>query len=197
MLQKHRKKIFIVLSVSLLWTQSARYIWNPNFVQGGFDVTEHLPFYICRFSGLVLLYYALTQDKRVESFLFFWGSTGLAGVLYANGPISNVVNLTETFYIDHFLLAVMPFFLVKVQGYKPIKKDAVIIAAVMFTLLVAFLPINHWLGSDYFYLEDKSIVGVLLPSISSFGFILIHSGVALLYFLGYYYMFRGTYQEVK
>ncbi len=188
-INKHKKTIFIILSILLLWSQFARYL--GVFLRGEFLLTESLPFYVCRLSSLVLLYYVLTKDKRVESFLFYWGATGLAGVIYPNGPIENIANLTETFYIDHFLLAVMPFFLVVYQGYKPSAKDLFIIVGVMAAILLAFMPINNFLGSDYFYLNDQSIIGVIFPGLSSYLFILIHCLVALGYFSIYYFAFRN------
>ncbi len=188
-IDKHKKTIFIIISVLLIWTQLARYL--VVFLKGDFLFTESLPFYMCRLSVLVLLYYDLTKDKRVESFLFYWGATGLAGVIYPNGPIANIANLTETFYIDHFLLAMMPFFLVVYQGYKPSAKDLFIITGVMAVLLYAFIPINILIGADYFYLKDQSIIGVIFPGLSSYVFATIHYLVALGYFSIFYFGFRN------
>jgi hypothetical integral membrane protein (TIGR02206 family) len=188
-IDKHKKTIFIVVSILLIWTQLARYL--GVLFKEGFIFTEHLPFYMCRLSVLVLLYYVLTKDKRVESFLFYWGATGLAGVIYPNGPIENIANLTETFYIDHFLLAMMPFFLVVYQGYKPSAKDLFAITGVMAVLLYIFIPINNLIGADYFYLNDQSIIGVIIPGLSSYIFATIHYLVALGYFSIFYFGFRN------
>jgi len=194
-INKHKRRIFTIAAILLVWSQFARYL--GVFLRGDFLITESLPFYVCRLSSLVLLYYALTKDKRVESFLFYWGATGMAGVIYPNGPMENIANLTETFYIDHFLLAITPFFLVVYQGYKPNVKDLFIIVGVMAAILLAFIPINNLMGADYFYLNNQSIIGVVFPGLSSYVFILIHCLVALGYFSIYYFTFRNKNYKIE
>ena len=189
-IDKHKKTILIIVSILLIYTQLARYI-GVIYKNGFFDFTENLPFYMCRLSVLVLLFYTLTGNKKVESFLFYWGATGLAGVIYPNGPIENIANLTETFYIDHFLLAMIPFFLVVYQGYRPSRKDMFLIIGIMALLLYAFIPINNFFGSDYFYLKDQSIFGDVFPGLSSFVFATVHYLVVLGFFIVYYFWFKN------
>jgi len=197
----HKKTIFIVLIILLSWSQIVRY--GYVLYRDGFVLKDYPPFFICRISSLVLLYYVVTEDKRVESFLFYWGATGLAGVIYPNGPISNIVNLTETFYIDHFLLGLTPFFLVVYQGFKPDKRNLIQITIFMLVVLLVFIPLNNILGTDYFYTKDQSIFGVLFPNIpttvlgipfpsfSSVLFALTHTLVAFGFFSVYYRLFRN------
>lgn len=202
-ISKNKKKIFLIASILLIWTQISRYIgvffdgeqtwsiWFLNFRIDNFTVMGSLPFYMCRLSVLVLLYYALTKDKRVHAFLFFWGATGLAGVLYPNGEVYNIVNLKETFFIDHFILAVTPFYLVVYEKYVPKFKDLLLIVGLMAGILFAFIPINIKIGADYFYLIDQSIFGDLFPGTSSFVFAIVHSLAAGIFFSVYYLYFRG------
>ncbi len=187
-IEKNKKTILLIVSILLIWTQLARYV--GVFLKGEFTLIDSLPFYMCRLSVLVLLFYTLTGNKKVESFLFYWGATGLAGVIYPNGPIENIANLTETFYIDHFFLAVIPFFLVVYQGYRPSKKDLFVITGVMAFLLYVFIPINNLIGADYFYLNDQSILGVIYPGLPSFVFATIHYLVAFGFFSIYYFVFK-------
>ena len=186
---KNRRIIMIVASILLIWTQFARYV-GVIYTQGGFDYISHLPFYMCRLSVLVLLYYTMTGDKRVQSFLFYWGALGLAGINYPNGPINNIPNLTETFYIDHFLLTMIPFFIVVYDGYKPSKKDLYLITGLMAVILYAFIPINNLIDADYFYLKDQSIFGVLFPGAPSILFATIHYIAAYGFFRLYYLWFK-------
>lgn len=217
-ISKHKNTIITIAMILLIWTQFARYagvffeedtswtFWIFNFKIQAFNWGTHLPFYVCRLSVVVLLYYTITKDKRVESFLFFWGATGLAGVLYPNSiDIYNIYILTETFFLDHFLLAVTPFFLVVYQGYKPSVSDAAKIAMVMFVILSIFIPLNgliaEWINVeyykvDYFYVNDQSIVGVISESVfgkklPSIVFVLIHSLAAYGFFYIYYALFRN------
>ena len=194
-INKHKKVILIIVAILLVWSQLARYI--GVMFRESFDFTEHLPFYICRLSSLILLYYVVSGNKKIESFLFYWGATGLAGVIYPNGPIENIANLTETFYIDHFLLAMTPFFLVVYQGYRPVKKDLFIITGVMAFMLYAFIPINNWIGSDYFYLKDQSIFGIVFPGVSSYIFATVHYVVVFGFFSLYYLWFRNKEYSIE
>lgn len=215
-ISKHKKTIFTVVTILLLWTQFARYvgvifetdtewsIWIFNFRIVAFSWATHLPFYMCRLSVWVLLYYVITKDKRVESFLFYWGATGIAGILYPNGDIQNIFNLTETFYIDHFFLGLTPFFLVVYQGYRPSKKDLYIITGVMFTILTAFIFINNFMSSfpeigkvDYFYIDNQSIVKVLFGELPKIVFVMIHTFTAFCFFNIYYYLLRNREIETK
>lgn len=184
-LTKNKKYVLMIATLLLLWTQYVRYV-DLLFNGGEFNMAAHLPFYMCRVSAVVLLYYTITGDKKVETFLFYWGSLGLAGILYPNGPISNIANLTEVFYIDHTLLTLIPVFLVVVQGYRPNLKGLFIIVGIMAAMLTLFIPINDMLNSDYFYLANQSIFGELFPNGGVAAFIITHCVAAGLFFYGNY-----------
>lgn len=188
--RKHMKTILIVATFLLLWTQYVRY-FDVLIFKSKFEIGAHLPFYICRVSAVVLLYYTITQDKRVEGFLFYWGALGLAGIIYPNGPINNIENLTETFYIDHFLLTLIPFFIIVYKGYRPTIKGLFAIVGVMFVMLFAFVPLNALWNSDYFYLANQSIFGELFPDSTVVVFILVHCLAATIFFYWYYRMFKN------
>lgn len=187
---KNKKNVLIIATVLLVWTQYVRYV-DLLFFGGEFKMGEHLPCYMCRVSAVVLLYYTITGDKRVETFLFYWGALGLAGVIYPNGPINNIMNLTEVFYIDHVMLTLIPIFLVVVQGYRPSVKGVFIIVGVMAIMLLSFIPINNVLGADYFYLANQSIFGIMFPNAGVIAYIITHCTAAGLFFYGIYKLFRN------
>jgi hypothetical integral membrane protein (TIGR02206 family) len=161
---RNQNYIRVFIMVLLIWSQLARY--GFSIIRDGFNPEIYFPFFICRISSLVLTYYFITKDRKVESFLFYWGILGVAGVLYPNGPISNIANLTETFYIDHVLLALTPFYLVVIEGFKPNKTNLRQTTLLMMILLLLFIPINEYFGTDYFYTKDQSVFRVLFPKIS-------------------------------
>lgn len=191
---RNRNKLFIVAAILVTWTQIARYIIVG--IQGDFDITDGLPFFMCRISVVVLMYYTYTRDKKVHSFLFYWGALGIAGVLYPNGPINDMYLLKETFFIDHYLLAVTPFYLVAHENYKPSKKDMYFIVLLMLVMLFAFIPINDALGSDYFYINDQSIFKFVIPNAPGWLYIIVHTLTALGFF-SIYYMWFGTKENIK
>ncbi len=193
---KNMKMILFIVTLLLLWTQYVRY-FDILFFRSEFNIAANLPFFICRVSAVVLLYYAITQDKRLEGFLFYWGALGLAGIIYPNGPISNIANVTETFYIDHFLLTLSPFFVIVYKGYKPTLKGLFSIVGVMMVMLFIFVPLNALWGSDYFYLANQSIFGELFPDSSVVAFIIAHCIAAGIFFYGYYTIFKNTDLKVS
>ncbi len=187
---RHRDRLYLVLIVLLTYTQVTRYVLAV--IRDGFILGESLPFFVCRISSVVLLYYVITKDRRVMPFLFFWGATGLAGIVYPNGPIDNIANLTETFFIDHYLLAITPFYLVLYEDYVPTVKDVFRTTFLMAIILYAFIPINNILNTDYFYLKDQSIFGILFPGMPSFIFATVHYVVAFGFFYLYYILYDKT-----
>lgn len=216
LITRNKNKIFHIVMVLLIWTQFARYIgiffdtdihwsiWIFNFRIVAFNWATHLPFYVCRLSVVVLLYYVITKDKRVESFLFYWGATGIAAIFYPNGNIQNILQLTETFYIDHYFLSLTPFFLVVYQGYRPSIRNLFIITGVMFFILTVFIPINDGLDLifasedfDYFYVKDQSIVRVIFGEVPQIVFVMIHTFAAFCFFSIYYFMFKNTKNKIK
>lgn len=192
-LKDNKKLIYRIVSIILIYTQLLRYqfIYDSSV---SFDIVTHLPFYICRISAWVLLVHtsvnSFVEFKLLTPFLFYWGATGLAGIIYPNGPIDNIPTLTQTFYIDHFLLGIFPFFLVAVEKYKPTMKHVFVISGIMFAMLLMFIPLNGIWGTDYFYLANQSIFGVLFPGSSSVTFAFVHSLAALCFFSIYYFAFR-------
>ena len=192
-LRDNKKIVYRIISIALIYTQLIRYqfLYESTIT---FNLASHLPFYICRVSAWVLLVHTVINSfvefKLLSPFLFYWGATGLAGIIYPNGPIENILNLNQTFYIDHFTLGVFPFFLVAVEQYKPTLKHVFVISGIMFAMLLMFIPLNNLWDTDYFYLKNQSIFGILFPGTSSAIFAFVHSLTAMVFFSGYYYMFK-------
>jgi hypothetical protein len=71
------------------------------------------------------------------------------------------------------------------------------ILGLMFGILLLFIPINIAMDSDYFYLRDQSIFGILFPGQSSIVFALAHTLAASLFFYGYYALFKNFDPKVS
>lgn len=180
----HQKTIWIVVTILLVYSQIARYFLT--FLVGRFTLEEGLPFFVCRISSLFLTFYMFKPVDKVRPLLFFWGATGILGVLVPNGSISNIAMLTETFFIDHYLLAVTPFYLLHINHYKPKFNDALVTTIIFALLLFSFIPLNNLLNADYFYLKDQSVLQYILPGLSQPMFVVIHTIGMFLFFMIYY-----------
>ncbi|MFH5881691.1 TMEM164 family acyltransferase [Liberiplasma polymorphum] len=183
---RYKKLIWIFITIILIYTQFTRYIYP--LIMGTFTTQESLPFFICRISALALLYYMFYPNKRLHPLLFFWGSTGIFAVFFPNGNIENIALLNETFFIDHYILAGTPFFLIRIQGYKPTYKQVNYATVAFGIVLVGFIPFNNYLQADYFYLTNQAVLHVLLPGLTSFWFAIIHTIAVYIVFNAYYFM---------
>ncbi|MFP4286092.1 MAG: hypothetical protein ACLFRI_00200 [Candidatus Izemoplasmataceae bacterium] len=180
----HQKTIWLIVTILLVYSQIARYFLT--FLVGRFTIEEGLPFFVCRISSLFLTFYMFKPKDRFKPLLYFWGATGILGVFVPNGSISNIALLTETFFIDHYLLAVTPFYLLHINQYKPKLNDALITTMVFALVLFIFVPLNTLLNADYFYLKDQSVLQYILPGLSQPMFIIIHTIGMFLFFMIYY-----------
>ncbi len=176
---------FVVLAL-LLYTHAIRYV-HP-FLTGTFSYQEHLPFHICRISGFILIYALITKDPRMKPLLFYMVGTGIYGIFVPNGGIRNIAALTEYFFIDHLVFAMVPFYLVAVKGYRPSYKETWRIPLFTLMVMLMFIPVNAALNSEYFHARDIVIAQTLIPDITMPMFIVLFNLAMTLnfnlYFIG-------------
>lgn len=189
-IERHRKAILKAAAVLLAYTQSQRYIlplWT-----GTFSFEESLPFFTCRITTPILLYYTLTEERRCEPLLFYLGGTGIMGVFIPAGPIDNIPELTEYYFIDHYLLGLTPFYLVAVKGFSPSYRQAVVVTLVFALAMLAFLPLNRVLDTDYFHWRDMQLARKIIPGITPLWFTFLLT-LALFSFFNLYYLMAKKY----
>ncbi len=185
-IKQYKKPLLTIVAILLIYTQTMRYLY-PIFI-GTFTWQESLPFYVCRITSPVLLYYAITRDKRVEGFLYFLGGTGIWGVFIPNGPIANIGELTEYFFIDHLLLGLTSFYLIKVERYAPSYNTLVMFTFMFGVTLFLFMPLNLYLGTEYFHKRDLDIARTIFPGVSYITFGILLTIALFIFFNIYYFM---------
>ena len=190
---KHDRTLLKLVAVLLIYTQILRYV--IPLATGSFDVAEHLPFHICRISALLLLFALLFKIEKLHPILFYLAGTGIWGVLIPNGAIAEIVELTEIFFIDHFILALTPFYLLVVKKYRPEYHFTYYITFFVMFAMALFLQLNRLFDFEYFHFRDIIIARTFLPALSVELFIVLFNLAMFVFFNILYYV--GTRYDAR
>jgi len=175
--QRNETAVLRLSGVVLLYSQVVLYILPLA------DGRYTLPFFICRITTLLVLFYFFFGGRFLHAILFFFGSTGLFAVWIPAGPIENIANLTEYYFIGHFFVAVFPFYLVAVKNYRPKRSTAIAMAIGFGVFLAAFIPWNEAMGWNYFFLSHRNPLFDLFSWMNYYVFAVLHAIGLLLWFL--------------
>ncbi len=179
-LREHDRTVRWVVFGLLAYSQVVRY--GLPLLQGSFLMSENLPFQTCRISSAVLLYYLVRPDRRIHPLVFYLTATGIWGVFITNGSISEIPELTEYYFIDHAILGLTPFYLLLVKDYRPTYRMAYTLPLALLTVSTLFIPINTWLGAEYFHLGNIHIARAVFPDVTPFGFLILLNLAMFVYF---------------
>jgi len=177
--KRHAGKILLVFLLALLHTQTVRYILPL------LDGRVNLPFFVCRLATLLLLLYLFFRIKRMHGILYFWCSTGMLAVLVPMGPPETIATLSETFIIDHFVIGLMPFFLLSVKEYRPSYKEATIYALILGVIFFLYIPFKDVYGWNYFFMHRGNFLLRFFPDLNWYVFAYLKTLVIWIYFLPY------------
>ncbi len=174
--KRNEEAILRLSGVLLLYSQGVLYIF-PLF-EGNYT----LPFFICRITTLLVLFYFFFGGKFLHDVLFFFGSTGMFAVWIPAGPIDNIANLREYYFIGHYFVALFPFYLIAVKNYRPTRPTAIAMAVGFGVFLAAFVPVNEAMGWNYFFLSDRNPLFDMFPWMNHYIFAFLHALGLLLWF---------------
>jgi uncharacterized membrane protein YwaF len=160
----HKKEIVLILITLLLYSQYRRYgarLFTPVI---SFTI-ENLPIHFCRFSALMTLVYLISGNKILKGFVYFQAGLGVFSVLLPGGyfPTMTLEWRSFTYMVDHFILAIMPFFLIFIQDYRVNRRD--LIVSLVYSIVVPLAVLPWALATDYnaYYVLDgvflRSMVG--------------------------------------
>ncbi len=188
---KHKKEVLFFILALLLYTQYRRY--GSRLFLGSFTYQiQNFPIHFCRMSALMTLVYLFTRNKYIMGFVFFQSGLGFLSVLVPDGLLLELPQdwRNLTFMWDHFVLAIMPVFLIFIMGYRPNKKDFKI--SMIYSLVVPLLVLPIAIATDYnaYYVLD----GVFVKDI--FGdnqLVIISVMLVLLVMYNYLMLFIGNW----
>ena len=161
---KHKREVLLILITLLFYSQYRRYgarLFTPLFEYS----IDTLPIHFCRFSALMTLVYFITKNKFIKGFVYFQSGLGILSVLIPGGYFFIMTQewRSFTYMVDHFILAIMPFFLIFIDGYKVNRRDLIISTTYSVVVPLAVLPWALATNYNAYYVLDgvflKDIVG--------------------------------------
>lgn len=152
------------------------------YASTGWIWADSLPLHISRVSALLALVYLATGSRRVMDVLFFFGLWAWTSFSYPQNvqPATHLLGLS--FWVNHVLTLLMPFFAVITTSWRPTGRA--LWRSYGWFLLYAALAVaaNALTGGNYFYQRDKPV----LPMVPQPWYLLLSLLAALaLFWLGH------------
>lgn len=143
----------------LLYSQYKRYgsdLFTEFFVYSINDI----PLGYCRISALLVCVYVFTKNKYLAGFLYFQSGLAFFSVLFPGGDF---FVLTENhrvlgYVFDHYIIALMPIFLIFIDGLVPTKKTMYFSIAYSLIIPFSLLPYALNSGKNVYYILDGAFI---------------------------------------
>lgn len=189
---KHKREIILILITLLFYSQYRRY--GARLFTPAFEFTiESLPIHFCRFSAVMTLVYLITKNKIIKGFVYFQSGLGILSVVVPGGFFFIMTQdwRSFTYMVDHFMLAIMPFFLVFIDDYKVNRRDLIISLVYSVVVPLAVLPLALATNYNAYYVLDgvflRDVVGdnqtlimvYLLALLVLYNFLMYYFGQAM------------------
>jgi hypothetical integral membrane protein (TIGR02206 family) len=153
-----------------------------KIIQKEWTLQGNLPLHLCDISAWTLVYALFTKKKWAFEAGYFWG---MSGALLAFGVpnIETVDWYLIPFFVWHAFLAAAPIYFMLTQHTHPTHRG--LWNTVGLTIIVGLVikGINHWLGSNYMFVNEKipamNLIG--FPEYPIYIFLLIPIMIALFY----------------
>lgn len=189
-LKKDKKeKLLKTLAIILLIDQIILYTWM--IATKRFDIYTNLPLYHCRISVWFLIIASLFNNKFFQKIGVYWGILGsIAAIMYPDLYKFSFPHYTNfQFFIMHFLLGIIPVYMIFVRDFSFNKKDVRQILYITNAFNILLIVVNILLkGANYGYLTYSPIDNIkffekrmtYLVTI----FIMYNLAMCLVYFIG-------------
>lgn len=143
---------------------------------------ESLPLHISRVSAILVLVYLATGSRRVMDVLFFFGLWAWASFSYPQNiqPVDNILGVS--FWINHVLTLLVPFFAVITTSWRPTVRALWRAYGWFLAYVVVAVVANALTGGNYFYQREQPV----LPMVPQPWYLLLSVLASLaLFWLGY------------
>lgn len=167
--------LFLMLGIYLLLTIT-------KIMQREWTLQGNLPLHLCDISAWTLVYAFFSKKRWAFEAGYFWGMAG-ALLAFAVPNIQTVDWYLIPFFVWHALLAAAPIYYIIVEKTFPSHQG--LWRSIGLTVIAGFvvMGINHWLGSNYMFVNEKIPAMNLLgfPEYPFYLFILVPVMIALFY----------------
>ena len=152
-IRENSKKIAGGILIISVFQQLLLYSWY--FLETGFNVSEALPFHICRISSILGIYFLITKNTKVLDTMFYFGLFAYGSFIYPQRiyPVYHVIGIS--YLINHTLTILLPWFAHISYGWRPRPKELKK-TSIYFLIYFAFVyTLNPIIDGNYFYLKYR------------------------------------------
>lgn len=150
--RKRQKIALIILTISIL-QQIMLYSWYT--FETGFDLTDALPFHLCRIATLLGIIFLITKKHHVLDVVFYFGLFAYASFIYPSRihPINHIMGIS--FLINHTITILLPYFGYLAYEWRPQLKDMFRVYGYFLLYFVFVYFFNPIVDGNYFYLKYR------------------------------------------
>jgi hypothetical integral membrane protein (TIGR02206 family) len=169
-----RKKVGIVLALSLWINESLWHIWN--IVHGTWTIQELLPLHACSILIWLAGFMLINKNYRIYEFVYFMGISGaLQALLTPNIGIYGYPHFRffQTF-VSHGLLVTSAIYMTTVEGMRPTWRSMLRVLVISNIYMGIVFVINMLIGSNYLYVAHKPPGPTLLDALPDWPWYLLY-----------------------
>lgn len=157
----------------------------------GQPALQALPLHLCGIALFLTVYVLLRRSQAVLEVTYFWAMAGgMQALLTPNLTVGFPHPLYLSFFIGHGLMIVGVIYAMAVFGLRPYPRSIARAAAASLAYLLAMIPVNALLGTNFLYLREKPQQASLLDYLGPWPwYVLSLIGVGFLVLLLYYLPF--------
>lgn len=130
--------------------RTGHHIWNHE------PLTHILPLHMCGVSVFAVPFMLVTRNFAVYEIMYFWGLGGAtAAILTPEVPFPFPHLLCITFFTSHALIIIGVLFATVNYGFRPTWRSLWKTVAFTVVYVIAMVPVNLLLGTNFLYICDK------------------------------------------
>ena len=165
----------------------------------GYDINEDLPLFLCGLMGLIIPFFTVSRKYWMYEILVFWVFAGTLQAVITPDidtgfPTFNFIR----YWVLHSGLILIMFYAFFVFKMKPTLKSLWKSFGALQIYVVSMFAINHFLGSNYFYLNEKPKGATLLDLFGPWPiYLLVTELIILPFFFAIYFLFNLNRKSIS
>ena len=181
------------LGMVIGWLVFGNYIvWvGLEAIAGTFDIKQHLPVHLCRFTNLAIPLVMVWRSYLVYEILFFWGLSAMLQASFSPDIAAGFPHFHYfRFWIGHQGVILALIYATVVYGIRPTFKSLIKSFIALNIFLVFAVIVNMLIDANYFWICGKPVnhIGERIPTLLDYlgpwpWYILTAEFVALAHFL--------------
>ena len=206
----HAKNLMSAAGQSESSIAMAGFILAMEFLDRGYQVIvfneavkDNLPFHLCGIGVFLSAGLLIYRGYALFEVMYFWGLVGATQAIVTSDipyPFPHFLNIT--FFLSHWMIIVVVFYMMIVYGYRPRLSSLWKSLLYLNVYMLLVLPVNLLLNTNYLFLRHKPETESLLDILGSWPwYILSLEAVAMLLFFVFYLpvamMNRKTTKSLK